>query len=182
MTENNNKSPFEVVDTRGMTPEMKKKLADPNFKMEKSAEEKEYLVVFKSYLCVLSSEITTGMEGLSEGSYELYSERGITPHSYSEKSLTIDGEAITGVGRRNIFDQIRDFIQFDGHDQIDYDESFVLVEGVPFEKRVSLRRFVELCCQKYNEEVDLSRWNDDNSTQPQATGNGYNTSSLMGTN
>jgi hypothetical protein len=135
---------FEKVNTNGLSPSAIKKLADPNFKLQKSAEEKEYLIVF----CA-DTEEPIGSSIVGEISSEAYSDRDVNEIGVP----TIDGECIFVNGRKNAFNQIRDFIAADSEfNTIDYDKSFVIVEGVTLENRISLRKFINLCNETYKEE------------------------------
>lgn len=137
-----NNSMFEKVNTDGLSPSAIKKLADPNFKLQKSAEEKEYLIVF------CAEPIGSSIVG-EISSEEMYSDREVNEVGVP----IIDGECIFVTGRKNAFNQIRDFMTADSEfNIIDYDKSFVLVEGVTYEKRISLRKFINLCNETYKEE------------------------------
>lgn len=93
----------------------------------KSPEEKEYLVIFKSYLVALKSQI-------------------------AENEMDITGEAIIIRGRYNMFQKIKEYLDEDAEETIDLRTSMVMVEGVDAAKAVSLYRFILLCNKAYPDE------------------------------
>lgn len=99
---------------------------------------------------------------------------------YDEEKLMYEYETHMCVGRRNAFNIIKEYFEHDGEGGIDIDKSFVLVEGLPLEKRVSLYRFILLCNQKYEDTLDIDYYirtqhedeSNDEDNKSQATGNG----------
>jgi len=70
-----------------------------------------------------------------------------------EQDIEIDGEVLIAVGRKNIFDKIKEYLLNDGEGGTSLRESIVMVEGVDVAKSVSLYRFLTLCDQAYPDEA-----------------------------
>lgn len=94
----------------------------------KSAEEKAYCVIFKSYLVTLKSQI-------------------------ADNEMDIDGEAIIVQGRHKVFEKIKEYLDEDAQMAVDIRNSMILVEGVDAAGAVSLYRFIKLCNGCYPEEA-----------------------------
>lgn len=94
----------------------------------KSAEEKTYCIIFKSYLLVLKSQI-------------------------ADNEMEIDGEAIIIKGRHRAFEKIKEYLEEDAEGAVDIRNSMVMVEGVDAAGAVSLYRFIKLCNGCYPDEV-----------------------------
>lgn len=94
----------------------------------KSAEEKTYCIIFKSYLLVLKSQI-------------------------ADNEMEIDGEAIIIKGRHRAFEKIKEYLEEDAEGAVDIRNSMVMVEGVDAAGAVSLYRFIKLCNGCYPEEA-----------------------------
>ena len=84
----------------------------------------------------------------------------LRPHDeelYSQLSaldLSIDGEVIIEVGRKTIFNKLKEFFGLEeSFCSINVKTSTVLVEGVDANKGVSLYRFLELCNEEYPDEA-----------------------------
>ena len=159
------RSPFEKVNMEGITQEQKKKLANPNYRLEKSPEEKEYMVVFKNRERTLYSNIQN---------YELD----------DPDKTEIDGEVIIRTGRHSMFNAIKNYLDIDDNYETDIRNSFVLVDGVGLDKRISLYRFIQLCNGAYKIEYNVDDYlyeheEDSEEEEIQATGNGYNNTSTL---
>lgn len=94
----------------------------------KSAEEKTYCIIFKSYLLVLKSQI-------------------------ADNEMEIDGEAVIIKGRHRAFEKIKEYLEEDAEGAVDIRNSMVMVEGVDAAGAVSLYRFIKLCNGCYPEEA-----------------------------
>ena len=94
----------------------------------KSAEEKTYCIIFKSYLLVLRSQI-------------------------ADNEMDIDGEAIIIKGRHRAFEKIKEYLDEDAEGAVDIRNSMVMVEGVDAAGAVSLYRFIKLCNGCYPDEA-----------------------------
>lgn len=130
----------------------------------KSAEDKVYTVIFRSYLSILQSSIS--------------------------EDTDISGEAIIAAGRRNIFEKIKNYLYNDAAQEVDVRTSIVMVEGVDAGNAVSLYRFIKLCNQAYSDdpfdddmlEQYLSGFNDEEEfRRREATGFGGNAGTIMNT-
>lgn len=128
----------------------------------KSAEDKVYFVIFRSFMIILKSEMA---------------------------EMDIDGEAIIVEGRHNVFLKIKEYIENEYAMSIDLRTSLVMVEGVDAGKAVSLYRFIKLCNQVYPEDAIpeetldayIEGFNDEEEVrkQPPATGFGGNAGTLL---
>lgn len=94
----------------------------------KSAEEKTYCIIFKSYLLVLKSQI-------------------------ADNEMEISGEAIIINGRHRAFEKIKEYLDEDAEKAVDIRNSMVLVEGVDAAGAVSIYRFIKLCNKCYPDEA-----------------------------
>lgn len=94
----------------------------------KSAEEKTYCIIFKSYLLVLKSQI-------------------------ADNEMEIDGEAVIIKGRHRAFEKIKEYLEEDAEGAVDIRNSMVMVEGVDAAGAVSLYRFIKLCNGCYPDEA-----------------------------
>lgn len=94
----------------------------------KSAEEKTYCIIFKSYLIVLKSQI-------------------------ADNEMEIDGEAVIIKGRHRAFEKIKEYLEEDAEGAVDIRNSMVMVEGVDAAGAVSLYRFIKLCNGCYPDEA-----------------------------
>ena len=94
----------------------------------KSPEEKQYYVIFKSYLVVLKSQL-------------------------ADNGMDITGECIIVNGRHNMFDKIKEYLDEDAEMAVDIKNSLVMVEGVDSARAVSLYRFIKLCNKSYPNEA-----------------------------
>lgn len=94
----------------------------------KSPEEKQYCVIFKSYLIVLRSQM-------------------------ADNEMEIDGEAIIIKGRHRVFEKIKEYLDEDAQNAVDIRNSMVMVEGVDAAGAVSLYRFIKLCNNCYQDEA-----------------------------
>lgn len=94
----------------------------------KSAEEKTYCIIFKSYLLVLRSQV-------------------------ANNEMDIDGEAIIIKGRHRVFEKIKEYLEEDAEGSVDIRNSMVMVEGVDAAGAVSLYRFIKLCNGCYPDEA-----------------------------
>lgn len=94
----------------------------------KSAEEKTYCIIFKSYLLVLKSQV-------------------------ADNEMDIDGEAIIIKGRHRAFEKIKEYLEEDAEGAVDIRNSMVMVEGVDAAGAVSLYRFIKLCNGCYPDEA-----------------------------
>lgn len=94
----------------------------------KSAEEKTYCIIFKSYLLILKSQL-------------------------ADNEMDIDGEAIIINGRHRAFKKIKEYLEEDGELAVDIRNSIVMVEGVDAAGAVSLYRFIKLCNGCYPDEA-----------------------------
>lgn len=72
----------------------------------------------------------------------------------------IDGEVLIETGRKNIFKKIESYLLYDiGNSdgegfETSLEKSFVLVEGVDITKCISLYRFLNLCFNNYDSQLD----------------------------
>ena len=94
----------------------------------KSAEEKTYCIIFKSYLLVLKSQI-------------------------ADNEMEIDGEAVIIKGRHRAFEKIKEYLEEDAEGAVDIRNSMVMVEGVDAAGAVSLYRFIKHCNGCYPDEA-----------------------------
>ena len=94
----------------------------------KSAEEKTYCIIFKSYLLILKSQV-------------------------ADNEMEIDGEAIIINGRHKAFEKIKEYLEEDAEGAVDIRNSMVMVEGVDAAGAVSLYRFIKLCNGCYPDEA-----------------------------
>lgn len=128
----------------------------------KSAEDKIYFVIFRSFMVILKSEMA---------------------------EMDIDGEAIIVQGRHKTFLKIKEFMENEYAMSIDLRTSLVMVEGVDAGKAVSLYRFIKLCNNAYpddaisEETLDsyIEGFYDEEEVrkQPAATGFGGNAGTLL---
>lgn len=75
--------------------------------------------------------------------------------------IEIDGEVLIETGRKNIFKKIESYLLYDignsdgeGCFETSLEKSFVLVEGVDITKCISLYRFINLCFNNYDSQLD----------------------------
>ena len=129
----------------------------------KSPEEKQYYVIFKSYLVVLKSQL-------------------------ADNGMDITGECIIVNGRHNMFLKIKEFLEEDAEMAVDVRKSMVMVEGVDAANCVSLYRFIKLCNAAYPDDAIaeayldeyLEGFYDENEVRKaSATGNGNYCGTLL---
>lgn len=92
----------------------------------KTAEDKLYYVICRNYKYILTADIF---------------------------EAEIDGEALIGVGRHDVFVKIKDYLYNDVDMTTDLEKSLVMVEGVDAAKAISLYRFIKLCNSEYPDEA-----------------------------
>jgi hypothetical protein len=91
----------------------------------------------------------------------------------------IDGYAIIAVGRKELFERIKNYIMNNTEEEIDPNKSFVMVEGVDPTKGINLTRFINLCNKSYpNDEPFYIADQEVEINTRQATGFGGNAGTL----
>lgn len=142
----------------------------------------------KKYLEIHPDKIPANLKGPEDKVYMV----SICSREEDElPSQVIDGylgvkynyETILCVGRSNALEYIREYIENDFCTAIDIENSFVLVDGVSFDKRITLHRFIEYCNSKYQDKkLDISLYinSEEQDTEKQsATGLGNGAGTLL---
>lgn len=178
--ENERRSPFDKVNTDGLTTEERKQLSDPNFKYTTGKMEAK-------------KEKTFGSKPKSKDTKNkmyivfIVSEIGEHPCSYlGQNDLNVDGEFGICNGREDAYDYIKAILEMDDEEAVDILASTVLVEGVSCTERVTWYRFMKYCEEFYpNDDFDIDDYviNDyeEDTMNPivSATGNGVSMASMM---
>ena len=102
----------------------------------------------------------------------------------TDENIFVDGQFVLKRGRKEAFGFIKEAISSDEDMLIDIEASFVLVDGVPLDKRVTLFAFIERCKVIYDDNFDVRCYFDDESEEETgetaASGNGYTSVYLPG--
>lgn len=97
---------------------------------------------------------------------------------YTSDCIEVNGFAIIAVGRKNVFDKVKDYLD-SVERTVDFEKSIVLVEGVDAGKGISLTKFINLCNNSYPDEAFELNIEEPHMEERQATGFGGNAGTLM---